>query len=163
MKKAFVILLAKRASVLLSAFVLLLIFATPALANQPAFRFTEDVTGDVFECEDRLYTIISGELWSVIHEGESASGNMNYTITVKPHQVIAVDGDGNEYSLVGAFWFGATLNANTGGFQGTDTLKLQVVGQGSGVVDSVNVVFHFTAQPNNIVVKDFVFGTCGLL
>lgn len=162
MKKTFVNLLVKRASVLLSAFVLLLIFATPALANQPAFRFTEDVTADVFECEDRLYTITSGELWTVIHEGESASGNMNYTITVTPHQVVAVDGDGDEVSIVGAVWFGATLNANTGGFQGTDTLKLQVVGQGGGTVDSVNLTFHVTAQPNNIVVKDFDFGTCGL-
>ena len=162
MKKAHFILLVPRALVLLSVFVLLLILVAPALANQPASRFTEDVTGDVFECEDRLYTITSGELWTVIHEGESASGNTNYTITVTPHQIEAVDGDGNEYSLVGAFWFGATLNANTGGFQGTDTLKLQVVGQGSGAVDSVNVVFHVTAQPNNIVVKDFDFGTCGL-
>jgi hypothetical protein len=27
-------------------------------------------------------------------------------------------------------------------------------------LDSVNVTFHITAQPNNIVVKDFDFGTC---
>jgi hypothetical protein len=118
------------------------------MANQPAYRYTEDVTGDVLVCQDRLYTITSGELWTVIHEGESASGNTNYTITVTPHQVVAVDGEGHEFSIVGAAWFGATLNANTGGFQGTDTLKLQVVGQGSGAVDSVNLTFHVhgTAQ-----------------
>lgn len=161
MKKAHIILLVTRALVLLLAFVLLLVLAAPALANQPAFRFTEDVTGDVFECEDRLYTITSGELWTVIHTGESASGNMNFTITVTPHQVVAVDGEGHEFSIVGAFWFGATLNANTGGFQGTDTLKVQFVGEG-GTADSVNLTFHATAQPNNIVVKDFDFGTCEL-
>lgn len=161
MKKAHFILLVPRALVLLAVFGLLLALSTPALANQPAFRFTEEVTGDVFECEDRLYTITSGELWTVIHEGESASGNMNYTITVTPHQVVAVDGEGHEFSIVGAAWFGATLNANTGGFQGTDTIKLQIVGEG-GIADSVNLTFHFTAQPNNIVVKDFDFGTCEL-
>jgi type II secretory pathway pseudopilin PulG len=132
MKKAHFILLVPRALVLLSIFGLLLALAAPAMANQPAYRYTEDVTGDVLVCQGRLYTITSGELWTVIHEGESASGNTNYTITVTPHQVVAVDGEGHEFSIVGAAWFGATLNANTGGFQGTDILKLQVVGQGSG-------------------------------
>jgi predicted transcriptional regulator len=52
----------KRALVLLSVWVLALAVAAPALANQPAQRFTEDVTGDVFVCEDAVYTITSGEI-----------------------------------------------------------------------------------------------------
>jgi len=162
MKRKLVILLVSRALVLLLAFVILLAVAAPALANQPALHFTEDATGDMFECKDHLYTITSGELWTVVHEGESASGNMNYTSTVTPHQVVAVDSDGGEVSIVGAAWFGATFNANTGGFKGTDTLKLQVVSDSDGTVDNVNVTFHVTAQPNNFVVKDFDFGTCEL-
>ena len=160
MKKALVISLVTRASVLLSAFVLLLVFAAPALANQPALHFTEDVTGDVIECEDRLYTVTSGEVRIVIHTGESASGNVNFTVTFTPHQVVAVDGEGHEFSILGAIWFGGTLNANTDGGQFTSTAKLQIIDQGGGTADSVNLTFHITAQPNNFVVKDFDFGTC---
>lgn len=162
MRKALVSLLVRRTWALLSVFVLLLVLAAPAMAKQPAYRYTEDVTGDELVCQNRIYTITSGELKTVIHEGESASGNINYTITVTLHQVVAVDDDGDEVSIVGAFWFGATLNANTGGFQGTDTYKVQVVGEGVGTVGSVNLTFHVTAQPNNIVVKDFDFGSCDL-
>ena len=63
-------------------------------------------------------------------------------------------------TIAGAVWFGGTFNANTGGEQSTATQKLQVVSKGGGRVDSVNLTFHVTAQPNNIVVKDFDFGTC---
>jgi hypothetical protein len=34
------------------------------------------------------------------------------------------------------------------------------VSKGGGTVDSVNLTFRVTAQPNNFVVKDFDFGTC---
>jgi hypothetical protein len=54
--------------------------------------------------------------------------------------------------LVGAVWVGRTFNANTGGEQFTFTGKLQVVGKG-GTADSVNLTFHGTSQPNNVVVK----------
>jgi hypothetical protein len=40
----------------------------------------------------------------------------------------------------------------------TDTAKLQVVSQGSGTVDSVNVTFHITSVNDNV--KAFDFGTC---
>ena len=39
-----------------------------------------------------------------------------------------------------------------------DTGKLQVVSQGSGTVDSVNVTFHVTGVNGNV--KAFDFGTC---
>jgi hypothetical protein len=136
--------------------------AAPALANQPAFRFTEDVTGDVFECEGGTYTVTSGEIKFVIHEGESASGNTNLTGTITPRKVVAEDDAGNQYRIVGALWFGETSNANTGGFQATFTGKLQIVGKGVGTADSVNVTFHITAQPNNFVLNEFDFGTCEL-
>ena len=68
------------------------------------------------------------------------------------------DQDGNIYSLAGAIWFGATFNANTGGFQATSTDKFRIVSQGGGMVDSVNAVEH--VSPNG---KEFLFdfGTCG--
>jgi hypothetical protein len=74
--------------------------------------------------------------------------------------VVAVDEAGNQYSIAGAVWFGGTTNANTAGEQFTSTEKLQIVSKGGGAVDSVNLTFHVTAQPNNFVIKDFDFGTC---
>ena len=150
----------RRVFLLLSSVGLLLGLAAPALANQPATHSTEDVTGDTIQCGTTVYTITSGSISIWTHEGASASGNLNFTVTIAPHNVVAVDEAGNQYSIVGAIWFGGTLNANTGGMQFTDTDKLQIVSAGGGTVDSVNLTFHITAQPNNIVVKDFDFGTC---
>jgi hypothetical protein len=150
----------RRASVLACVGILLLAVAVPAMANGPAERFTEDVTGDQFVCEDAIYTITSGQISIVFHEGESASGNQNFTITATPRKVVAEDEHGNQFRIVGAFWAGATFNANTGGEQFTLTDKFQIVSRGKGSVDSSNVTFHVTAQPNNLVVKEFDFGTC---
>jgi hypothetical protein len=138
----------------------LLALAVPALANQPAVHNIEDVTGDTFQCDTAVYTVTSGTIRIVVHEGASASGNLNFTLTATPQDVVAVDEAGNQYSIVGAIWFGGTFNANTGGQQFTDTDKLQIVSQGGGTVDSVNVTFHITEQQNHVVVKDFDFGTC---
>lgn len=134
--------------------------ATAALANGPAERFTEDVTGDQIVCEDATYTITSGEIRIVVHEGAAAQGNENFTFTLTPRKVVAVDESGNLVSVVGAFWGGGAFNANTGGEVFTFTGKLQLVSKGGGSVDSVNVTFHVTAQPNNLVIKEFDFGTC---
>ena len=120
----------------------------------------EDVTGDTFQCGAAVYTVTSGTISIVVHEGAAASGNQNFTVTITPRKVMAVDEAGNQYSIVGAIWFGGTINANTGGEQFTDTEKFQIVSKGGGIVDSVNLTFHVTAQPNNFVVKDFDFGTC---
>lgn len=149
----------RRVFLLLSGVGLLLALTVPALA-QPAEHFTEDVTGDTIQCDTAVYTITSGTISIVAHEGASASGNLNFTVTITPRNVVAVDEAGNQYSIVGAVWFGGTVNVNTGGEQFTDTEKLQIVSKGGGTVDSVNLTFHVTAQPNNLVVKDFDFGTC---
>jgi hypothetical protein len=137
---------------------LLLFGVSSALANQPAMHFIQDVTGDTLQCGDTTYTIVSGEIATVIHEGQSTSGNGNITGTITPRNVVLQDQDGNLYSLAGAIWFGATSNANTGGFQATSTDKFQIISQGGGTVDSVNAVEH--VSPNG---KEFFFdfGTCG--
>jgi hypothetical protein len=149
--KRFLLVAAAMASVLL-------VGASSALANQPATHFTQDVTGDTLQCGDTTYTIVSGEIAIVMHEGQSASGNANVTGTITPRNVVIQDQDGNIYSLAGAIWFGATFNANTGGFQATSTDKFQIISQGGGTVDSVNAVEH--VSPNG---KEFLFdfGTCG--
>ena len=49
----------------------LFVVAVPALANQPAVHFTEDVTGDVFACDTAVYTVTSGTVSIVVHEGQS--------------------------------------------------------------------------------------------
>jgi hypothetical protein len=149
--KRFLLIAAAMASVLL-------VGASSALANQPAMHFTQDVTGDTLQCGDTTYTIVSGEIVTVMHEGQSASGNANVTGTITPRNVVIRDQNGKIYSLAGAIWFGATFNANTGGFQATSTDKFQIVSQGGGTVDSVNAVEH--VSPNG---KEFLFdfGTCG--
>jgi hypothetical protein len=149
--KRFLLVAAAMASVLL-------VGVSSAVANQPAMHFTQDVTGDTLQCGDTTYTIVSGEVAVVMHEGQSASGNTNFTGTITPRNVVLQDQDGNLYSLSGAIWFGATFNANTGGFQATSTDKFQIVSQGGGTVDSVNAVEH--VSPNG---KEFLFdfGTCG--
>lgn len=148
------------AKVLIAVSVLLGALAAPAMASQPAFHFTEDVTGDVFGCAGDTYTITSGELRVVAHEGESASGNTNFTVTVTPWKVVAEDSVGNAFRIVGSVWFGETVNAGNGGFQATLTAKLQIIGQGVGRADSVNLTVHITAQPNNFVLHEFDFGSC---
>jgi hypothetical protein len=152
----------KRLGLLLVAVGTILGVTVPSVvANQPAVRFTEDVTGDVIACETATYTIASGEIQTVIHEGAGASGNLNFTGTITPRNVVAEDEEGNLYRVRGAFWFGGAFNANTGGEVFTFTGKLQIVSKdGGGIADSVNVTFHVTAQPNNFVLKEFDFGTC---
>jgi hypothetical protein len=128
-------------------------------AAAAAVHDVEDITGEVLTCGATSYTITSGSIRLVFHEGASASGNTNFTGTVTLQGVTAVDAAGNVYSIRGAEWFGATENAQQGGtFQATFTGKLQVVAQGSGQVDSVNVVEHITSVSGNI--KEFDFGTC---
>lgn len=149
-----------RMLVLLGLCVMLGTLAAPALANQPAFRFTEDVVGAVFECDDATYTVTSGELDNVVHEGESASGNRNLSLTFTPRKVVAVDEAGDEYRIVGAEHVGATINSNTDGLQVTGTATLPIIARDGGIADSVNLTFHITAHDNNFVLKEFDFGTC---
>ena len=126
-------------------------------AAQPAIHLTQDVTGETIQCGTTTYTIVSGQLAIVIHVGQSASGNTNFTTTVTPRDVVAQDQAGNRYSLRSTSWFGATSNSSTAGVQVTSTDKLQIVSQGGGTVDSVNAVEHIS--PNG---KEFFFdfGTC---
>jgi hypothetical protein len=128
------------------------------LANGPAVHFSEDVAGEQLVCESTMYTISAGSIKFVIHEGQAASGNQNLTGTITPQDVVVTDEAGNVYSLRGAFWLGGAINAQQGSMVFTDTGKLQVVSQGSGTVDSVNVTFHVTTVNGNV--KAFDFGTC---
>jgi len=134
-------------------------FSIPAAsANSPAQHFVEGATGDILDCGSATYTITSGSIKLVLHEGTSASGNTNFTGTVTTQAVVAEDAAGNVYSIRGTEWFGGTLNAQQGTFQDTFTGKLQVVAKGSGRVDSVKVTQHITFVNGNI--KEFDFGTC---
>lgn len=152
----------RRIPVVLLAFIAVMVLATTALANGPAERFTEPVTGDQFVCDDAVYTITSGEIQIVVHEGSAAQGNQNFTFTLTPRKIVAEDELGNVVSIVGALWVGGAFNANTGGEVFTVTEKFQLVSKGSGTVGSVNSTFHVTAQPNNFVIKEFILGNCSV-
>lgn len=133
-----------------------------AAADEGAVTETFSVVGDQFVCEDATYTIVSGEVHFILHEGESASGNQNFTITIAPKGVEAVSSaTGETVRIVGAFWAGFTANAKTGGFQGTTTDHFQIVSKGGGTIDDVQVTSHITFRPpDKLVIKDFNFGTC---
>jgi len=134
-------------------------FSIPAAsANSPAQHFVENIAGDVLDCGSASYTITSGSIKLVLHEGTSASGNTNFTGTITTQAVVAEDAAGNVYSIRGTEWFGGTLNAQQGTFQDTFTGQLQVVAKGSGQVDNVNVTQHITFVNGNV--KEFDFGTC---
>lgn len=150
----------RRTAVVLVSLFAVMALATTVLANGPAERFTVPVTGDQFVCDDATYTITSGEIQIVVHEGEAAQGNQNFTFTLTPRKVVAEDELGNIVSAVGAVWGGGAFNANTGGGVFTLTEKIQLVSKESGTVGSVNVTFHITDQPNNFVIKDFNLGNC---
>jgi hypothetical protein len=143
-------------------FGLLITGAALAISLQPAFaspavHSEEDVTGAVFTCSDANYTIISGTIRMVFHQDVTASGNINVTGTITPQQVVAQDEAGNLYDIVGAAWFGGSMNAKTGGGAFTDTEKFQIVQQGSGTVGSVNLTTHIS--PNGDF-NSFDFGNC---
>jgi len=133
----------------------------PAWASQPAFHDEVEVTGDAFVCDETTYTIRSGSIKLTIHEGESESGNTNFTVTVTPQHVVAEDPAGNEYKIAGAFWVGGTTNAQRGSEQFTLTDKFQIIERGGGSVDNVNVTFHVNVVDGEVTnIKDFDFGTC---
>jgi len=132
-----------------------------AMANQPAETETIPVDGEQFVCEDATYTLVSGDIQLTVHEGESASGNSNFTLTIAPSNVLAENEEGETFRVAGAFWVGSTTNAKKGTFQFTFTDHFQIVEKGGGTVGDVQVTGHVTfVSPDRINVKEFDFGTC---
>jgi hypothetical protein len=152
----------KRLALLLGVVGMMLgLVVPPALGNQAAFRFTEDATGGIFGCETTTYAIISGEYVFVGHEGRSASGNNNFTVTVTPMNVVAQAEDGSLYAVRGVLAQSGGTNIVGGVVEFTFTEHFQILSlSGGGVVDSVNVTFHGTETPNGIVLVDINVGTC---
>ncbi|MGH2580864.1 MAG: hypothetical protein ACRDGP_08475, partial [Actinomycetota bacterium] len=142
----------------------LAVVPSTAGASEPAVTETIPVGGEQFVCDDATYTLVSGEIHFIVHEGSSASGNENFTLTA-PQNVLAVSDDpsteGETFRIVGAFWVGGTLNAKKGTAQFTVTDHFQIVDGGGGTVGDVQVTSHATfVPPDKLVVKDFNFGTC---
>jgi hypothetical protein len=135
-----------------------LAFAAPAAAA-PAEHSEDSVVGDVFDCGETTYTVVSGTLKSVFHSGVTPGGNENFTGTLTPKGVQLVDEEMNRYRLSGAVWFGATSNANQGSEQNTFTGYLNIVDQGGGVVDRVAQTAHFNSNGTEFFLDK---GTCVL-
>jgi|SRR5215207_9258095 len=149
--KRFMLVAAAMASVLLLG-------VSSAGANQPAEHFTQDVTGDTLQCGDTTYTIVSGEIAIVMHEGQSASGNTNFTGTITPRNVVLQDQAGNLYSLAGAIWFGATSTRTPAASKRPLPTSSRSSARAGGTVDSVNAVEHVSPNGREFL---FDFGTCG--
>jgi hypothetical protein len=127
------------------------LMAGVATANSPAIHFSEPVAGAQAVCGTTVYTAVSGTLESTLHEGTSASGNMNVTGTTVPRDVVFKDSAGNLYRASGATWFGGTFNAQTGTFQFTDTEHINIVSATGGVVGWVRTTEHMS--PNGKMVS----------
>lgn len=130
----------------------------PAVAAG-AQHFEESVVGDVFVCEDNTYTVTDGTLKSVFHEGQSKSGNTNFTGTLTPRHVVLEDAAGSVYRVSGAVWFGETTNSQQESAHGTFTAHLNIVEPGGGVVDRVAQTGHFSSDGNEFFLDQ---GTCEL-
>lgn len=150
MKRLFVVLMAMMGLALAGV-----LNASGALAGGPPLQFEEDVTGDVFVCDSTTYTATSGTLHVIVHENLSPSGNVSFTGTGVPKNVVLEDEAGNTYRARGTIHFGGTINAQTGGEQGGTTLVIQIVGEG-GATDSLQLVAHFS--PGGFTLRDL--GTC---
>ena len=148
----------------LAALCALMLIPSTAAASGPAQHETEeDIVGEQFVCQGgRTYTITAGSLRLTFHEGESRSGNTNFTGTLTPTKVLAQDSAGNVYQLRGAVWFGGTVNSKQGTEQFAFTGKIQIVSRRTGRVDSVNQTFHITIVNGNFKTAEVDMGTCQL-
>lgn len=137
--------------------VVLLASLPAALADTPTIHFSEDITGEVLgPCVNGTYTVVSGTIEGVLHEGEAASGNQNFTLTLRPQRVVLEDEHGARYTLRGAIWVGGSFNDQTGDEVITAIHSLQVVGAGQGVVDTVRFFERF----RNGELEVLEFSTC---
>lgn len=106
----------------------------------PAERLSFDIAGETLAtCPTGSYEVLEGTVEIVVHAGEAASGNTNFTATERPVGVVVENDQGQRFRVVGANWFGGTYNAATDTFRATATHKWSIVGPG-GVVESFNMV-----------------------
>jgi hypothetical protein len=131
--------------------------AAPALAGSPAIHLSWDAASNnpPIHCGPNTYTITSGNIDAVMHEGASASGNLTFAETVRPSNVVVQDQNLVSYRTVGAEHFGGTINIKTGQSQDITVFKLRVVGTG----DSLNIILR--TMPNGDF-RSFGPGTCSL-
>jgi hypothetical protein len=122
----------------------------PVTASGATTHDSFDVTGTVFPCPTHTYTVTSGAIRHVTHEGVDATGTGHFTVTDTPDHVSLVDEAGNLYSLRGAIWFGGRNDEIL-----TATHMLNIVGRG-GVSDSIRLVERF----RNGELISHEFGTC---
>ena len=82
-----------------------LAFASAATAS-PAIHETDDPPETCSSGGGETYTITGGTLKVTMHEDENAAGGFNFTSTIVPQRVTAVNSSGDEFRAVGAVWFG---------------------------------------------------------
>jgi hypothetical protein len=135
--------------------------APAASATPGQVMHNVEVTGAVFSCGATTYTIVSGTATVLFHEGTDASGGMHVTGTIAPKNVTLESSADGTYRLAGASWFGGNVSAS-GSADFTDTEHFVILGSSGGVVANVQIVAHFTQNPNGTVTVEFEknTGTC---
>ncbi|MCH7999342.1 MAG: hypothetical protein IIA91_07675 [Chloroflexi bacterium] len=113
----------------------------------------------IIVCDDASY-FLSGAFRTKLNEHVNASGDTVITGVQIPTGMVAEDGDGNVFRVVGVIHGRVTLDADTGRGQASSTTVLRIVGRGRGTVGTVWTAMHIDADG---VVESSDNGSCALV
>ena len=137
---------------------LLAVVAAPASAGVDRFGFP--LEDNFFTCDGVDYHVTEGGVEVVVHERSAAQGNYNLNVTVRFSGVLLVDGDENEFRLVGG-------ESNHERYDGNGVEIFHAVQQaqvvstsGGGTVGWIGVVSHSVWNQNNLAEFSVTFGEC---
>jgi hypothetical protein len=126
--------------------------APGATTDQPAAGINIDC---VINKAPVVFTTTGGTLHIVNQMNQDAAGVVHFTGTVSLQNVTATDGTNNDYSVVGASWFGGKgTDPSTSTFRSTD--EFNVIGP-QGKIASVHGEMTFYSDGS---VKGVTLGDC---
>lgn len=147
----------KRIAVVVGAITVLLAVMSPASAGVD--RIEIPIDGDYFECGAEIYTVVEGSIAIAVHEIESASGNMNLNVSIRPRGHL-VDGSGASYKLVGAESVHISAQ-QSGNLVVQEVFHATIVAEGGGgAVGRVGNVLHLSVNANGVTELAMDTGTC---
>ena len=96
----------------------------------------EEVSHTTIVCDDATYTL-SGGLRTKFDERVNAAGDTIITVVLIPSRMVAEDGEGGTFRVVGVAHARTAFNEDTGPGQVSITVLLRIVGRGGGIVGTV--------------------------
>jgi hypothetical protein len=145
-------------------------WVAPASAGTPATVTTSILSYDpgsfFIPCGTTTLQFVSGTSRSVYREGQSASGNLQYTMKNTINGVV-IDGDGNLYNIHGVQAQPTVIRVQDGveTQQTTQIEKFVLLDPSGGLVDKFNstITFSLTIVDGELIENRFHFvdqGTC---